>query len=305
MIIILGIIAGLILPIQTSINTNLKDYSKGTPFLASMMSFMVGTIVLLFATILHGDSLLISSTVINNQPWWIWLGGLLGVIGLSTNVIIFPYLGAVQTVTMPIFGQILMSMIIDNFGFFDSPLHQFTIVRFLGIILLSIGILMIVLGKNDRETRSNTNRLPWQILGIVAGMFQAAQTPVNGHLGIVLHSSIHAALISFLVGAIILFIITGFTDKGYAKIKNAVGKNKPWWIWLGGLLGAIYVLSNATISPIIGAGNAVILTIVGNLSCSVVVDKYGLLGSTKKHIGIATYLGLIIMICGVVIVKLF
>ena len=54
----------------------------------------------------------------STEPWWIWIGGALGVIYLTGNIVLFPKLGSVQTVIMPILGQIVMSMLIDNFGWF-------------------------------------------------------------------------------------------------------------------------------------------------------------------------------------------
>ncbi|MEJ6400341.1 DMT family transporter [Nicoliella sp. Es01] len=305
MILILGIIGGIILPIQTSINTNLKDNTKGTPFMASLGSFIVGTLSLLLALLVTKTPILVPASVITTQPWWIWLGGLLGIIGLTANVVIFPYLGAVQTVIMPILGQIFMSMLIDALGLFGTPIHSLTLTRFLGIGLLIVGILMVILQKNIKQDQSGISKLPWQIIGIIAGMFQATQTPINGHLGLVLHSAVHAAFISFLIGVIGLFIIVAFTDHGYAKFKNAFGKGHPWWIWLGGFLGALYVLFNAILSPVIGAGATVVLVILGNLFGSVLVDKYGLLGAPKKPITVAKYIGLVLMVMGVTLIKLF
>ncbi|EDN9561195.1 EamA-like transporter family protein, partial [Listeria monocytogenes] len=44
--IVSGLLAGMVLPVQTAINTRLSTYTK-SPFLASWVSFMVGTTVLL------------------------------------------------------------------------------------------------------------------------------------------------------------------------------------------------------------------------------------------------------------------
>ncbi|MBW1605878.1 DMT family transporter [Lactobacillus sp. Sy-1] len=301
---LIGIIAGLVLPVQTSINTKLKNTMQGSPFLASMVSFTIGTVALLIANLVQGNSILIAPNVFTTQPAWIWLGGALGVIGLTANIVIFPYLGAVQTVVMPILGQILMGMIIDNFGLFKAPVQPFTLMRLLGIIVLLAGIFMIVIKKHE-QTESQRGKHIWQLVGLLAGMFQASQTPINGHLGVILGSSGHAALISFLVGTVILFIIAGITDHGYFKVKNAFGSGHPWWIWIGGALGAIYVMSNAYLSPVIGAGTAVILTLLGNLFGGVVFDRFGIMGATKKHITIIQYAGIVVMFCGVVIIKLF
>ncbi|GAA6114255.1 DMT family transporter [Apilactobacillus apinorum] len=301
----LGILAGLVLPIQTSVNTNLKNRVGGSPFLASMLSFTIGTVALLLSTVISGQSLLFSTSLFTHQPMWIWLGGVFGVIGLTTNVLIFPYLGAVQTVIMPIAGQIIMGMIIDNFGLFDAEYHGFTLLRLLGVILLIVGILMVVMDRKNGDQSDKAKQLPWQILGIVAGMFQASQAPVNGHLGVVLNSPIHAAFISFLVGTIILFIITGCVDHSYKKTFDAIGSGNPWWIWLGGVLGAIFVLTNAFLSPQIGAGTTIVLVLLGNLFGSILVDKYGLLNSPKKPVGAMKYIGLIVMLIAVSIIKLY
>ncbi|UQS86883.1 DMT family transporter [Nicoliella spurrieriana] len=299
-----GIIAGLVLPVQTSINTKLKNTLRGGPFFASMVSFVIGTLSLLIVNLIEGNSLLVPVNTFTTEPVWIWFGGALGVVGLTANIIIFPYLGAVQTVVMPILGQILMGMLIDNFGLFAAPVHHFTLLRLLGIIILLAGIFMIVI-KREPAASSHKSKLPWQLIGLVAGMFQASQAPINGHLGILIGSPTHAALISFFVGAVILLIIGGISEHGYQKVKNAFSHGHPWWVLSGGALGAIYVLANADISPIIGAGTAVILALLGNLFGSVIFDKYGIMGASKKHITIVQYLGIVVMFLGVVIVKLF
>ena len=79
--ILLGIIAGLVLPIQTLVNTRLRA-STGTPFSSSLISFAVGTVTLLIiATAVTGGDFGISRAF--GEPLWIWLGGLLGVVALT------------------------------------------------------------------------------------------------------------------------------------------------------------------------------------------------------------------------------
>ena len=71
--ILLGILAGLVLPIQTLVNTRLRA-STGTPFSSSMISFAVGTVTLLIvATAITGGDYGIAQAF--DEPLWIWFGG--------------------------------------------------------------------------------------------------------------------------------------------------------------------------------------------------------------------------------------
>ncbi len=76
-----------------------------SPFLASLFSFAIGTLFLALIAIFQGVPLLITSDVFARTPWWTYLGGLLGMLGLTANILLFPILGSVQTVILPILGQ--------------------------------------------------------------------------------------------------------------------------------------------------------------------------------------------------------
>ena len=86
--IIIGFIIGLLVPVQTSINTRLRGV-VGSPFLASLISFSIGSLFLLLLVLLvDGDFTGLSATA--DEPFWIWGGGLLGVIYLTGNILLFP-----------------------------------------------------------------------------------------------------------------------------------------------------------------------------------------------------------------------
>lgn len=55
---------------------------------------------------------------------------------LTSNVLLFPRLGAVQTVILPILGRILMGTLIDSFGWFHAMQLQMTLMRFWELSLL-------------------------------------------------------------------------------------------------------------------------------------------------------------------------
>jgi transporter family-2 protein len=307
----IALIIGLVTPVQTAINSHLRKYVQ-SPYAASFVSFIVGTLLLTIITLLIRHSLLISSDVFSTQPWWLWLGGIFGFLGLTANILLFPKLGGVQTVVLPMFGQIIMGMMIDSFGWFRFHQYAFTCFRGIGVIIVVLGVCMVVLNNRLGHRKCSTDRISkayvkgklfWQLIGIVAGMLMAMQSAINGQLGIVLHSSIHAAFISFVISTVILLFIN-LRGRNYQNILLALKKNRTWWIWTGGVLGSLYVMGNAFLVPIIGTGLLVVLGILGQLLCSLLIDKYGLLGANKKPITKVQMIGLLVILLGIIFIRI-
>lgn len=311
---IFALAAGLVVPIQTAVNSRLRSYVI-SPFLASFVSFSVGTMFLFFITLLTKHTVLIDSSVFYNEPKWIWIGGVLGLIGLTANILLFPVLGGVQTVVLPIMGQIIMSIIIDHFGLFHAPMHALSPLRFIGLIVLVIGVMMVIVLPDWLRKRKQHNalqnetpdasKLPFQVLGIFAGMLMATQSAINGKLGSILASPVHAAFISFLVGTIFLFIIVTFIRREIHQLKFAIGKDKPKWIWIGGILGSFFVFGMSYLVPIIGTGLVVIICLFGQIICSILLDSFGWIGAKQKKVTGVQYLGLLFIFGAIILIRMY
>lgn len=115
--------------------------------MASLISFAVGTVFLGVITLIDVHTLGFSPALFTSQPLWIWLGGLFGIIYLTGNILLFPKLGSVQTVIMPVLGQIVAGLLIDNFGWFDSATRALTPIRVLGAVLVLVGVIITVAVK--------------------------------------------------------------------------------------------------------------------------------------------------------------
>ncbi|PFL64975.1 hypothetical protein COJ27_10690 [Bacillus cereus] len=310
--ILLAISFGAIFAVQTAINAQLRKFVI-SPFLASMISFGVGLIFLLITLLISGSPLGIPLDLFLSQPIFIWLGGIGGAVALTTNILLFPKLGSVQTAIMPILGMTLMSMLIDNYGWFNSIQYSFGLNRIFGVVLVLIGVFLAIAiqetknkkqpSQTDRE--SVLNQWIWRIVGIIAGMLLAIQIAINGQLGKVLHSSSQAAFVSFFVGTITLIIIAGMMDRSYTNIKEPIKQSAPWWIWIGGILGGAYVLINVYLVNQIGNGQTVILTLFGQITGSLLVEQFGLLNSSKNRVKPIQIFGFIVMIAGVSLIRVF
>lgn len=141
----------------------------------------------------------------------------MGDIALTFNVLLLPHLGAVQTIIIPLLGQIIASMLIDNFGWFNLPVHKFTLIRLLGIVILLAGVTMVVYRKNTNNKKHNL--LTWQALGVLIGIILALQTSTNGALNKALGSPIHAGAFTFANGALIMIITVGIIQHNFNHLK--------------------------------------------------------------------------------------
>lgn len=309
--ILLGVLCGVMIFTQTTINSQLREHAE-SPYASSLISFLFGTALLLLLTIVIEGQLFPSLETLQSMEWWAYLGGALGIYVVLSAILVFPRIGGVQTVAIPIFGQMLMSLLIDYFGWFAMDKRPLSLINILGLIILVIGIVFTVILPDYHEKKhlataekhmKKSGKLFWQILALLSGFCLAIQPAVNGHLGIGISSGIQAALISFLIGTILLIAINVIL-KQMTSVKMAFQKKAPWWFYMGGFLGALYVFFALVITPEIGTGAFVIFVLIGQMIVSLLIDNYGLLRSRVRKVSMIQIIGLIVMLIGAGIVKL-
>ena len=74
-----------------------------------------------------------------HQPWWMLLGGVMGLIIVFTITYAGPRIGVAATVGILIAGQLAMGAAIDRWGLFGSDRIALHWPRLLGIALLAVG----------------------------------------------------------------------------------------------------------------------------------------------------------------------
>jgi transporter family-2 protein len=137
------------------------------------------------------------------------------------------------------------------------------------------------------------------LLAAAAGCFVGLQAPVNARLYKQI-GSLQAATVSFVVGTLALVLMTSLSSGGLSGIGNA-GK-APWWALIGGVLGAFYVTVALLTVRTLGVSGLTAIVVTGQLAIAVVVDRFGLLGVAKQHIGAPRLLGLALLLVGAVLV---
>jgi len=141
------------------------------------------------------------------------------------------------------------------------------------------------------------------ILAFAAGAVLAVQAAVNARLGEKLGNASLAALASFVIGLIglVLYLLVIRTPLPASATLLRV----PLWAWTGGLLGALYVVVTIVSVPKIGVGTLTGLVIGGQITLSMLLDHFGLLGLERHPISAGRLAGAALLLLGVFLVKRF
>lgn len=78
-------------------------------------------------------------------PFYLFLGGAIGVILVSLNNICFTAIGVSLTIALGLFGQIIMSLIVDHFGLFGLKRTPFNYKKIFGLLLIFSGVYIMTL----------------------------------------------------------------------------------------------------------------------------------------------------------------
>jgi transporter family-2 protein len=144
--VLIGLAAGSLLGTQPSVNGQLGS-QLGHPLQASLISFASGTAIILVLSLLSGNFPPRFSTPPLQLPWWIWFGGAIGVVLVTTSLILVPRIGSLPWFAAVMTGQTVAALLLDHYGLLGNPRAAISPLRLLGTILLIAGVLAIVQAK--------------------------------------------------------------------------------------------------------------------------------------------------------------
>ncbi|HTL13999.1 MAG TPA: DMT family transporter [Thermomonas sp.] len=136
------------------------------------------------------------------------------------------------------------------------------------------------------------------LVAVLIGALLPLQGLVNARLGVHVGGPVAAAFVSFLVGTAMLGLYllatrTPVTLQGGARL--------PAWIWAGGAIGAVYVACFTLLIPRIGAAGMVCLAVLGQVTASLLLDRFGVL-QAPRPVDALRIAGALLVVAGVVLV---
>ena len=144
---------------------------------------------------------------------------------------------------------------------------------------------------------------PYLLFGFVAGAMLPIQFGINAQLASWLDSPLRATLVSFAVGTAALFVVMAAAYRDWPAGERLGGA--PWWVWVGGFLGAFYVLGSVVAAPKLGAVTLVAVILAGQTVASLLVDHFGWVGFDEQPISLGRVLGIALVAAGVALVRLY
>jgi len=136
--IFLAIVAGGWVGVQRALNGQINSYAKKS-FATSLLNFSTGTSFLFLLLVLR--SIFTDHSIMNfsSGPWWMFLGGSIGVVYIAFSALAVQHLGVLEFTLFSVGGMLLGSLLID----FVAPTAGTSISGYLisGIFLTYLGVI--------------------------------------------------------------------------------------------------------------------------------------------------------------------
>jgi len=136
--VVLGCIAGAVVGVQRALNGQINEHSHQS-FTTSLLNFITGTsllVILILGGVLIGK---IELVPLPAGPWWIYTGGVIGVIYIAFTSTIVQHLGVLTFTLFSVGGQLVGSLVIDLI----SPTNGVNVSAYLvtGIVMTYLGVI--------------------------------------------------------------------------------------------------------------------------------------------------------------------
>jgi len=265
---------------------------------AAIVSFTTG---LLFVSVIalfrkdvrSGFRQIFSAVNLKLLPSWRLGAGALGASFVAMQTYAVPIAGVALFTVASLAGQTGISLWVDHVGLAGGSRVIITKRR---VIAAIITILAVVVSTWDRFTISNFSLLTI-VLAVFSGTWVGVQRALNGQINSYSKASFATSLLNFITGTtFLLFLLllrTLFTDHSVMNFTSG-----PWWMFLGGSIGVIYIALSAHIVQHVGVLEFTLFSVggmlVGSLLIDIIVPTKGTIISGFLIAGILlTYLGVI------------
>ena len=135
----LGVVTGALGGIQRAMNGEINEYSHQS-FTTSLLNFIMGTTFLVVLLIVMILAKRITLVPLPSGPWWIYTGGVIGVIYIAFSSTIVQHLGVLNFSLFSVGGQLVGSLAIDVLYPTDGV--QISAYLISGIVMTYLGVIV-------------------------------------------------------------------------------------------------------------------------------------------------------------------
>lgn len=141
--------------------------------------------------------------------------------------------------------------------------------------------------------------------GGISGALTAVQTRLNGGLGQAIGDGYLTAAFSFITGLVILVIALCFSrraQRGMRLVGDELrSKRLPIWALSGGACGAVFVIGQSAVAPLLGVALFTVSVVAGQVLGGLVLDRIGVGPGGRVDPSLARVLGSVLVVVAVVL----
>ena len=141
----------------------------------------------------------------------------------------------------------------------------------------------------------------YMLFAVVAGAGVAAQAVINSRLRFILGAPVWAAIAQFTVGLVLLVVAAAVTRQAIPT--GTALAQAPWWMWTGGVFGALFILMSVIVTAKLGAALMLAATIVGQLGAALAIDHFGWFGGDVIPVSLTRVVGVLLLAIGVILIR--
>jgi transporter family-2 protein len=226
-------------------------------------------------------------------PWTLFAGALGGAfVAVQTQIV--PLIGVAIYSVASIAGQGATSLIVDRIGLTGGGKKPISPRRIAAAVVTVLAVLVSVLDRIDARNLSLIAVALAGLAGAIVGVQRAMNGLINEHSG----QSFTTSLLNFIMGSSVLGIAL-LIAVAIGKVEFVALPAGPWWIYMGGTIGVIYIAFTSTIVQHLGVLTFTLFSTGGQLIGALLIDIY----SPTKGVSVSAYLvsGIVMTFLGVLV----
>ncbi len=295
---LLAALSGILISFQARANGELSlrlDNGLQAAFISFSSGLLLIALISVFnPTIKNGARRLRAAVAAKEIAPWTLFAGALGGAFVAVQTQIVPLIGVAIYSVASIAGQSATSLLVDRIGFTGGGKKPISLRRIAAAVVTVLAVLVSVLDRIDARNLSLIAVALAGLAGAIVGVQRALNGLINEHSG----QSFTTSLLNFIMGSSALGIAL-LIAVAIGKVEFVALPTGPWWIYMGGTIGVIYIAFTSTIVQHLGVLTFTLFSTGGQLIGALFIDIY----SPTKGVSVSAYLvsGIVMTFLGVLV----
>lgn len=137
------------------------------------------------------------------------------------------------------------------------------------------------------------------LFAAIGGAAITVQAGLNAQVARTLGHPLWATMVSLTVSVIAILPMLLLFRAGVPSVAT-IGVT-PWWIWIGGALGALFITVALITAPELGAVVFITAVVTGQMIASLMLDHFAIAGFPERPVSLLRLFGVALVILGVIV----